>query len=257
MACKIFKQPTDNVTKSFLCLSLLFATLLQWGAAQTATKEKDRIVLAVTISEEEGKNKVSCKLTNHSEFPICTSGVVYRVFYAKLTDEAGNELPQEQAWAKKFSQKSSRRYIRQHSHVFFDVKPGASDKFDFLLQNAYPASSLEKGVKLEISWESFYYGASNDLDGNPYQFPPEWITSVAFSLEKLPTGLVAVPVDDLPAQPAPVANVKPAPVANVKPEPPSNGNLWLWLVPALVLVTTLVALLRGGRGGNAGGSRQG
>lgn len=234
----------------FVVLILIAAQAL---FAQTATREKDRIVLTVTITEEAGKNKVSCKLTNHSEFPICTSGVVYRVFYAKLTDVNGNELPQEQAWATDFSQKTSRRYIRQNSHVFFEVKPGESNTFEFLLQDAYPASSLEKGVKLEISWESFYYGADTDFDGNPYRFPPEWITSAALSLEKSPNGLVAVPIvaqDD-------TQKAHPKAASNPEPESPSNGIRWLWLVPGLVLLVTLAALLRGVRAKNSNYDRRG
>lgn len=38
---------------------------------------------------------------------------------------------------------------------------------------------------MQVSWESKYFGAENDLDGNPYHFPAEWETSVSIPLAEL------------------------------------------------------------------------
>jgi len=184
------KIPTEPMNNQFKCLIFfVFLLLLQATAAKTTTSIKEGIVLDVEITKEDGKTSVLCRLTNESEFPICTASIRYKqVFYATLTDERGNELPHDEEWAQKYAQKSSRIYKRPRSHTGFQVNPGESVELKFFLEDAYPATSIKQASKLDVSWESMYYGAETDFDGNPYQFPPDWKTSVSLPLAELGIG---------------------------------------------------------------------
>lgn len=170
---------------------IVVGAMLLATSAQAVTTEKDGIELNVTITRDEGKTLVSSVLANRSEFPICSASVRYKqVFYAKLADADGNVLPQDAKWAQSHAQKSSRRYHLPRTFTVFQINPGESLNWDFHLEDAYPASSIGQGEKLELSWESQYFGIKSDLDENPYRFAPDWKTSVTMPLAKAGIGPV-------------------------------------------------------------------
>ena len=174
---------------SLIYLLQLLLLSLQVCAETTVTSEKDGLVINVKITPEDSKHLVSCRLTNRSEFPICSGSIRYKqVFYVTLMDESGNELPHDEEWANTYAQKSSRIYKRPRSHTGFQVNPGTSVDFMFYLSDAYPETSISQAHHMHVSWESKYFGAENDLDGNPYHFPAEWETSVTVPLAEVGVG---------------------------------------------------------------------
>lgn len=190
------RMPIKSMKSRTVILIYFFQLLLlslQVCAETTASSEKDGLVLDVKITTEDGKPLVSCRLTNNSEFPICSASIAYKqVFYVTLMDESGNELPHDEEWANTYAQKSSRIYKRPRSHTGFQVNPGESVDFTFYLSDAYPETSISQAHQMHVSWESKYFGAENDLDVNPYHFPAEWETSVTVQLAEVGIGMSAV-----------------------------------------------------------------
>jgi hypothetical protein len=187
-------------------------------------------------------------LTNRSEFPICSASIRHKhVFYAKLTDTDGIELPQNEEWAQSAAQKSSKIYKRPRSFLGFQVNPGDFVNWDFYLEDAYPASSLKRAEKLEISWESWYAGAETDLDGNPYRFPPDWKTSVAIPLAESGIRLMAANESGTKeAAESPVIHAEdiPMPQPEAKEERHKNDrNHLLWTILGIPLALILIAIL--------------
>lgn len=173
----------------FLILSFVF----QVCTATSVSSEKDGIVLEVTITPAGGKHLVSCRLTNNSPFPICSSSLAYKhVFYAKLTDAKGDELLPDMEWAANFGQKSSPGYKRQKITSVFQVNPEESLDWEFFLEEAYSATNLDQSHELQVSWESIYGGTKTDRDGNPYHFPPDWKTSISIPLAEHGIGSSAI-----------------------------------------------------------------
>jgi hypothetical protein len=170
--------------------ALLTIILFQSVSAKTVTTEKDDIVLVVTITEEDGKHVVTSELTNGSEYPICSSSLIYKqAFYVELKDAGGTVLSPFDAWAQDNAQKSSRWYKNPRSHMGFQLNPGDSVNFEFILEDAYPSNVIEQAVKMQVSWESVFGGSKNDLDGNPYHFPPIWVVAVSVPLSEIQVGL--------------------------------------------------------------------
>lgn len=183
---KIMKNKMSIEAMRFLFSVVFFSVLFSVFpafASQIATVEKDGIVLNVTIAEDADRTKVVCVVINRSEFSICSGSIRYKqVFYVKLTDADGAELPMREEWADIAAQKSSRVYKNPISQMAFQINPGEFVDGGFYLEDAYPVSSIERAQKLEISWETQYFGSETDFDGNPYRFPPDWKTSVTIPL---------------------------------------------------------------------------
>ena len=251
------RTPSKPIRFLFIrVIILVLAAMLQDVVAKTVTSEKDGIVLNVTFTKDGEKNLASCILTNRSEFPICTVSISYRqAFYAKLTDANGSELYHNAEWAADYGQKTSREYQRPRSHMGFQVDPGESVKLKFYLEDAYPESSLEKADKLEISWESQYGGAKNDLDGNPYRFPLFWTTSVSVPLAEVGIGIV--PKDAAGGKElAGKESGKSPPDESAEPvssdkqtigsdQPVAEGeNQWWWLLTLPVVMGTWTAYMK-------------
>lgn len=176
--------------------TLLIIILLQSISAKTVTTEKDDIGLVVTITEEDGKHVVISELTNGSEYPICSSSLIYKqAFYVELKDAGGTVLSPFEEWAQDNAQKSSRWYKNPRSHMGFQVNPGDSVNFEFILEDAYPSNVIEQSFKMQVSWESVFGGSKNDLDGNPYHFPPIWVASVSVPLSEIGIGISPLQTD--------------------------------------------------------------
>jgi hypothetical protein len=185
-------KPMKSRTVILIYLLQLLLFSLQVCAGTTVSSEKDGLVLDVKITSEDGKHLVSCRLTNNSKFPICSASIRYKqVFYVTLMDESGNELPHDEEWANTYAQKSSRIYKRPRSHTGFQVNPGESVDLTFYLGDAYSKTNISQAHQMHVSWESKYFGAENDLDGNPYHFPAEWETSVTLPLAEVGVGASA------------------------------------------------------------------
>lgn len=176
--------------------ALLIISLFPLVLAKTVTTEKDDIGLVVTITEEDGKHVVTSELTNGSKYPICSSSLIYKqAFYVELKDAEGTVLSPFEEWAQDNAQKSSRWYKNPRSHMGFQVNPGDSVNFEFILEDAYPSNVIEQAVKMQVSWESVFGGSKNDFDGNPYHFPPIWVASVSVPLSEIGVGLSLPQID--------------------------------------------------------------
>jgi len=237
------KMPTEPMNHQFKCIIFfVFLLLLQVAAAKTTTSIKEDIVLDVTIIKEGGRTSVLCRLTNGSDFPVCTASIRYKqVFYATLTDERGNELPHDEEWAQKYAQKTSRIYKRPRSHTGFQVNPGESVELKFFLEDAYPATSIKQASKMDISWESMYYGAETDFDGNPYQFPPDWNTSASLPLAEL--GIGSSTAQDDHASEATIVSDKANGEKRSSEASRKDSPLYLLLVAGVVVLAGLLLVI--------------
>jgi hypothetical protein len=228
--------------KSRILALIYFLLSFQACAGTTVTAEKDGLVLEVTITSDDGKDLVSCRLTNNSEYPICTASIRYKqVFYVTLIDKNGNELPHNEEWADTYAQKSSRIYKRPRSHTGFQVNPGKSVDLTFYLSDAFPETSISQAHQMQVSWESKYFGAENDLDGNPYHFPAEWETSVSIPLAEL--GVVRSADKDNQASEATNLNDKPDAAISWLEASRKERTFYSLLVAGIVILVGLLLLV--------------
>lgn len=233
-------------------LSLLFLILTLVSQVCTATSvssEKDGLVLDVTIATEDGKHLVSCRMTNNSEFPICSASIAYKhAFYAKLTDVHGEELLPNKQWAENFGQKSSRGYQRQKITSAFQVNPGEALNWKFFLEDAYSIPNLNQSKELHVSWETIYGGTKTDRDGNPYHFPPDWKTSVTVPLAEVGIGKSAVKQNEETATSDASRNRRNKESVETIPSMGRSHVLWAVSLGILIGLLAVVALKRKSKG---------